>query len=176
MFPYERFLGYNLSSIRANCLQPRAIINYLMNQLNNKNRFFPNLFGRTDTFPWNRLLVSSLIHVDDVHLYYNMLSFYYKGTNLELSMGSLSFFLLCCYSLVASHSLLVLFAYIMGSILLLDPSISGIDSCAVGFSAVIFCLKYVWNQCSDGRSSVMGISVPTKYAAWVELILISVIR
>jgi rhomboid domain-containing protein 1 len=36
-------------------------------------------------------------------------------------------------------------------------------------------LKYVWNHSASNTSNVMGINVPTKYAAWLELIIISVI-
>ena len=49
------------------------------------------------------------------------------------------------------------------------------NSCAVGFSAVLFSLKYVWNQKADSNTHVFGISVPTKYAAWAELVMISVV-
>ena len=49
------------------------------------------------------------------------------------------------------------------------------NSCAVGFSAVLFSLKYVWNRYADSNTNVFGISVPTKYAAWAELVMISLV-
>jgi rhomboid domain-containing protein 1 len=45
----------------------------------------------------------------------------------------------------------------------------------VGFSAVLFALKYVLNATSPGSSVVGGIAVPTRWAAWVELVLISLV-
>ena len=49
------------------------------------------------------------------------------------------------------------------------------NSCAVGFSAVLFSLKYVWNRYADSNTNDFGISVPTKYAAWAELVMISLV-
>lgn len=61
-------LGYNLSNISQNCIHPSKIIQSI---LNNRSILL------------NRLVFSSLIHVDDMHLYYNMLSLLWKGINLE---------------------------------------------------------------------------------------------
>lgn len=48
-------------------------------------------------------------------------------------------------------------------------------SCAVGFSAVLFGLKAVLFTGSPGWSQIMGVSVPTKYAAWAELVAVQLI-
>jgi membrane associated rhomboid family serine protease len=40
---------------------------------------------------WWRLLAAPLLHVDDLHLYYNMASFLVKGAQLEPQMGSRKF-------------------------------------------------------------------------------------
>lgn len=50
---------------------------------------------------------------------------------------------------------------------------SSYHSCAVGFSAVLFSLKYVLNATSAGHTNVGGFNVPTRQAAWAELVLIS---
>ncbi|CAN0261855.1 unnamed protein product [Ectocarpus fasciculatus] len=47
-------------------------------------------------------------------------------------------------------------------------------ACTVGFSGVLFALKYVLSRRSPGVTTVMGFSVHTRYAAWLELVLISV--
>lgn len=88
-------------------------------------------------------------------------------------MGSSSFLTLVIFSLVVSHLLLVGIAYTLfhSGFNRID---SGYSSCAVGFSAVLFALKYVLNHGSPSQSSIMGITLPTKYAAWAELILVSI--
>jgi rhomboid domain-containing protein 1 len=93
--------------------------------------------------------------------------------NLEKEMGSGPFLKLVVYSLLCSHTLLVILAFLLDR-LAFGSNISGFHSCAVGFSAVLFSLKYVWNSQSPGSSTyVGGINVPTRYAAWLELVLIS---
>jgi len=113
----------------------------------------------------HRLFMSAIVHADDWHLYYNMTSFMYKGVNLEMTLGSSAFFGLMCFSWVGS-SVLTYFFYSYS-----NPSV-----CVVGFSAVIFAVKYVWNHYSPGTSSILGMSIPTKAACWAELVLISILN
>ena len=160
LFNAEIF-GYYLSNINQNCIHPEKIIS--------------SLFNRKEML-LNRLILSSVIHVDDMHLYYNMLSLLWKGIQLEGAMGSFDFGVLVAFSLVASHSIMILLAYVLHHYFAGAVFSSGYTSCAVGFSAVLFALKYVLNYNSPSTSNVMGvINVPTKFACWAELVLISVI-
>lgn len=43
---------------------------------------------------------------------------------------------------------------------------------AAGFSGVLFAMKVVLNSRSDDYTNVYGVLVPSRYAAWAELILI----
>lgn len=147
-----------MSNIGENCIQPNKIVLSLANR---------------GELLVNRIILSSLIHVDDIHLYYNMISLVWKGIHLEKRIGSAAYLKLVVYSLLCSHTLLVIMAFSLDQ-LAFSPHISGFHSCAVGFSAVLFSLKYVWNMQSAGTSNVAGMSVPTQYAAWLELVLISV--
>jgi rhomboid domain-containing protein 1 len=54
--------------------------------------------------------------------------------------------------------------------------LSGYYSCAVGFSAVLFAMKYVLYMRSSGVIHLYGFSVNIKVAAWVELVLISLMN
>ena len=102
-----------------------------------------------------------------------MISLAYKGINLESTMGSLRFLFLVLYALIASHIIAVTLAaavYYVGY-----PQLSGYNTCAVGFSAVLFCLKYIWNQTAASSTYIHGVSIPTKYAAWAECFLISLL-
>mmetsp|Transcript_4483 Transcript_4483/g.5885 ORF Transcript_4483/g.5885 Transcript_4483/m.5885 type:complete len:362 (+) Transcript_4483:111-1196(+) len=116
----------------------------------------------------SRLFLSGFLHGSDMHLYYNMASLLWKGVKLEHQLGTQSFLKLCALMLVISHSLVVIVAKLL---LELDYP-SAYKTCAVGFSAVLFGLKYVLNFYSPGMSAIFGMSVPSKYAAWLELILI----
>jgi rhomboid domain-containing protein 1 len=151
-------LGYNLSSINQNCLNPARVV---------------TAFVDGDGLLLNRLFLSALIHADESHLYYNMMSLTWKGINLEIEMGSAAFLQLVVFSLVVSHCLVVVIAYL----LYMYTDFTGTyHTCMVGFSAVLFSLKYVWNQKGSGDSNIMGINFPSKYAAWLELVLISMIH
>jgi rhomboid domain-containing protein 1 len=158
--PYPEMLGFNLSDIRSNCIHPSLMIRSW--------QFY-------QVIEWNRLLLSSLIHADDIHLYYNMLSLSWKGINLERSLGSFRFLQFVIFSLVVAHSLMVFLSFALYNIIGMDEQLSGFNSCAVGFSAVLFSLKYVWNSSCRDYTTVMGIQIPTKYAAWAELVLISIV-
>ncbi|KAI9915541.1 hypothetical protein PsorP6_008267 [Peronosclerospora sorghi] len=140
-----------------------------------------------------RLLASGLIHVDDYHLYHNMISFVWKGYKLEYKLGSMRFLFSICYLLVLCHTLVVLnnskFMYVSCYLPSLafptDFALQGpLHQCSVGFSGVLFALKVsnkfdfldmqlvLLNHNSPAWSSVYGFEVPTKYAAWLELVVI----
>ncbi|XP_068440123.1 rhomboid-related protein 4 [Clinocottus analis] len=121
---------------------------------------------------WRRLLLSPLHHVDDWHLYFNMLSFLWKGSKLEERLGGPWFaYLLSVFSLLTGLVYLVLEA--MLTELTQDQSYS--MTCAVGFSGVLFALKVLSNHYHPGGVSyVMGFPVSNRYVSWVELVLIHI--
>ena len=160
LFPIQLF-SFRLWDVSQNCLFPQKILSLISSQ---------NYFGFL-----NRLILSSIIHVDEQHLYYNMISFLIKGIQLEQLLGSFSFLQLVLYSILASHSIMVLLSAFLTQIPSFE-SHSGFYSCAVGFSAVIFSLKYVLYMRSSGNIHVMYFTVNIKYAAWAELVLISLLN
>ncbi|XP_054454273.1 rhomboid-related protein 4 [Anoplopoma fimbria] len=121
---------------------------------------------------WRRLLLSPLHHADDWHLYFNMLSFLWKGTKLERRLGGPWFlYLLSVFSLLTGVVYLVLEA--MLTEFTQDQSYS--MACAVGFSGVLFALKVLSNHYHPGGVTyVMGFPVSNSYVSWVELVLIHV--
>ncbi|CAB1104864.1 unnamed protein product [Ectocarpus sp. CCAP 1310/34] len=142
--------------IRNVCLLPASIL---------------DTYERTGELEIRRLLVSPFVHGDDMHLYYNMASFLLKGVSLELTMGTQAFAGLLSFSLLASQTLMMLSAWVL---LVVFDVPSPMHACTVGFSGVLFALKYVLSRRSPGVTTVMGYSVHTRYAAWLELVLISV--
>uniref|UniRef100_A0A668RTD8 Rhomboid domain containing 1 n=1 Tax=Oreochromis aureus TaxID=47969 RepID=A0A668RTD8_OREAU len=109
----------------------------------------------------------------DWHLYFNMVSFLWKGRRLEQRLGGPWFlYLLSVFSLLTGLVYLVLEALKLTE-LMQDQSYS--MACAVGFSGVLFALKVLNNHYYPGSVTyVMGLPVSSRYASWVELVLIHI--
>ena len=121
---------------------------------------------------WFRGLASPFLHGDDWHLYYNMASLLWKGVQIEPHMGPLSFGIMVAFLTVVSQALYIA----VGWLALTGAGYSGIwSSCAVGFSGVLFGLKAILNAHSPTETVVWGWRLPTKYAAWAELLLIQMV-
>ncbi|XP_066476811.1 rhomboid-related protein 4 [Tiliqua scincoides] len=123
---------------------------------------------------WHRLYLSPFHHVDDWHLYFNMVSLLWKGMKLERRLGSVSF-----------GCIIMLFSVLVGVVyMILEFTLAGVldnpmykQSCAVGFSGVLFALKVLNNHYHPGgTSNVMGIHVSNKYACWLELVAIHLLN
>lgn len=131
------------------------------------------VFDRGD---YLRLLLAPLYHGDDMHLYYNMASFLYKGQLLERLFGS-PYFLILLSILTFSSSLMLVILGQLAAGLFDNPEY--LFTCAVGFSAVIFALKVITTHYTPGHGSsyLFGLPLPisTKYLVWVELFVIQMI-
>ncbi|CAI5490839.1 unnamed protein product [Closterium sp. Naga37s-1] len=122
---------------------------------------------------WRRLLLSVLFHADDAHLIFNMVSLLWKGVHLERRLGSPRFAALVAAFALLSQSLHVAAARLLSDVLAVHTPFY--RECSVGFSGVLFALKTVMNADSPAYSSVYGFVLPTKYAAWAELLLIQLL-
>ncbi|XP_002966977.2 rhomboid-like protein 14, mitochondrial [Selaginella moellendorffii] len=120
-------------------------------------------------FDVKRLLLSAFYHVDEAHLFYNMISLLWKGVQLEGRMGSPKFASMVALLLGMSHGLMVLLGTLVST---LTDSPAPYTSCAVGFSALLFALKVVLNHNSPANAIVYGFVVPARFAAWAELVLV----
>lgn len=108
--------------------------------------------------------------MDDAHLVYNMVSLLWKGVQLEHNMGSARFAGMVTVLLGMSHGLVVLSAKLLA--VYGDNPVPMYSECAVGFSAVLFAMKMVLNWNSPDYTNVYGMLIPSRYAAWAELLLI----
>lgn len=119
---------------------------------------------------YERLVLSAFEHGDDIHLYYNMLSFLAKGRTLELHFGSPYFaYLLGVFTVLTSVT------YVGIEVLLTEilDDRQYYKSCAIGFSGVIFALKVLTTAYWEtGYRRYFGIRVSGKYAVWLELVAI----
>jgi rhomboid domain-containing protein 1 len=83
---------------------------------------------------WQRLFLGALWHLDDWHLYYNMISFLWKGRTLERRMGSGRFLLL----LIVFTGLVSVVTVGLGFVLAeLTDDLSYLSQCAAGFSGIL---------------------------------------
>ncbi|DBA73261.1 hypothetical protein WJX77_008868 [Trebouxia sp. C0004] len=122
----------------------------------------------------SRILWSAFLHADETHIFYNMSSLLWKGSQLEPQLGSSKFLLVVFELLVSSHVIMVMLAR---ACVTFAPSFASqyYSTCAVGFSAVLFAMKVVLNSNSPDWTSVAGISLPTKYVTWAELLYIQLL-
>ncbi|GAQ86345.1 hypothetical protein KFL_002830220 [Klebsormidium nitens] len=119
---------------------------------------------------WKRLLLSAFMHADEAHLTYNMVSFLWKGVQLEGALGSAQFAKLIALLTLLSQGCTLLVAKLIADQLgIREPFY---HQCAVGFSGVIFALKVVLTWHSPTSSTIAGFIIPTRYAAWAELVAI----
>ncbi|CAD7697311.1 unnamed protein product [Ostreobium quekettii] len=129
----------------------------------------------------HRLLASALLHVDDLHLYYNMVSLLWKGRMLEPVFGPGHFLALCCALMLATSIIHVYMVQIAWAALAGAPLARHFDpsACAVGISGLLFALKVLAgdrriNPSASEWSSApyLGFRVPTRHLAWAELLII----
>uniref|UniRef100_A0A1B6ELJ7 Peptidase S54 rhomboid domain-containing protein n=1 Tax=Cuerna arida TaxID=1464854 RepID=A0A1B6ELJ7_9HEMI len=122
------------------------------------------------TKDYRRFILSTFEHGDDMHLYYNMISFIIKGRTLENRYGSSNFAVLLAFLVVITNGFYIALAK-FGSEFLEDYSM--MRSCAIGFSGVLFALKVITTaETAPGTAYIMGLPMPSKYAAWAELLII----
>uniref|UniRef100_A0A2P2N0X8 Uncharacterized protein At3g17611 n=1 Tax=Rhizophora mucronata TaxID=61149 RepID=A0A2P2N0X8_RHIMU len=117
-----------------------------------------------------RFFLSPFYHVGEPHLVYNMMSLLWKGVQLETSMGSVEFACTVAELLAMSQGITLLLAKSL--LLFFDYGKPFYFEYAVGFSGVLFALKVILNSQSENYTNLHGLVVPTRHAAWAELILI----
>ncbi|KAL3646059.1 Rhomboid-like protein 14, mitochondrial [Castilleja foliolosa] len=116
-----------------------------------------------------RFILSAFYHIGEPHLVYNMLSLLWKGIQLENAMGSLEYASMVASLLGMSQGITLLLAK---SLMFFDYERAYYNEYSVGFSAVLFAMKVILYSQSDNYTYVHGLAVPSRYAAWAELILV----
>uniref|UniRef100_A0A131YR13 Peptidase, S54 (Rhomboid) family protein n=1 Tax=Rhipicephalus appendiculatus TaxID=34631 RepID=A0A131YR13_RHIAP len=123
---------------------------------------------------WLRIFYGAIEHGDSLHLYYNMVSFIWKGMLLEPVLGGAQFAYIIVLFTALCGTVLVGLNYLLGT--LVDSAFY--YQCAVGFSGVIFALKVLNNYYFPGRSRrILGIDInlPAGQVVWLELVLIQLV-
>ena len=124
-----------------------------------------------------RWVASQFLHADALHLYYNMTSLLWKGTELERRLGP------------RGLARLVAFALLVGPLIHISSSATIVRlgytrpfrvTC-VGFSGVLFAMKAAANHIAGpGRRVTFpllggGFSLDARLGTWVELLLIQLL-
>lgn len=119
---------------------------------------------------WRSFFVSNFEHGSDMHLYYNMISLILKGYYLEPMYGTMNFAVLLA---ILSLGCSAMYASLGYGLMQVTGDFGYYTQCAIGFSAVLFALKViVVCEEHDRIQNVQGFRVPSKFAVWLELILI----
>ncbi|KAI9915545.1 hypothetical protein PsorP6_008263 [Peronosclerospora sorghi] len=109
------------------------------------------------------LFIAPFIHQDDLHLYQSLLSFLWKGYKLETRLGSIGFMVLLIYIITLSQALILLGAYLISG--------GALQECFTGFSGVLTAMKPILTVHSPTFTQLYNFELPTKYAAWLEMVL-----
>ena len=121
-----------------------------------------------------RLVGSALLHADPAHLYYNMAALLWKGTTLEAAMGTPRFATLVVYGVLASGVLAVALGRAA------ELAQVGTLPCTIGFSGVLYAMSVVMARSADARGVVrvgaLGVTLPERYALWLDMALASLIN
>lgn len=123
---------------------------------------------------WLRIFYGAIEHGDSLHLYYNMVSFIWKGMLLEPVLGSAQFAYVIVLFTALCGSVLLGLNYLLGTFV----NTAFYYQCAVGFSGVIFALKVLNNCYFPGRSRRLfgvDINLPAGQVVWLELVLIQLV-
>uniref|UniRef100_A0A0R3RRX7 Rhomboid domain-containing protein n=1 Tax=Elaeophora elaphi TaxID=1147741 RepID=A0A0R3RRX7_9BILA len=125
---------------------------------------------------WLRMLASTIMHVDDMHLYFNMISFLWKGRRLEPLLGSRRFLLLLATFALATSSTMVGLSYLADEVFSFNDG-DYMNQCAIGFSGVIFALKVLHTTYFPYSDyNLFGwLPVPSQFACWAELFLLQML-
>ncbi len=142
----------DLSSV---CLMPVAILFEL------RRRRLLNVAIRT--------LGSPFFHAGDLHLVYNMGVLFMRGSAMEQSEGSRLYAIMLLQVLILSQ-ILIIFASVFLANLADMEELN--HACIVGFSGVLFALKYIQSHRSpDHMEHIMSFRIRSRYVVWAELLI-----
>ncbi|RWS13667.1 hypothetical protein B4U79_05973 [Dinothrombium tinctorium] len=117
------------------------------------------------------LIYAHFSHFDEWHLWYNIISFVWKGIYIESQFGSLKFLLAILLFIPSVGLTFVTLSYLLARITMDDHFLI---SKLVGFSGVIMALKVLsteyWH--AEPYHSLLGIPLITKYLVWIELVFL----
>ncbi len=146
----------NLSSV---CLIPAAILFDIR-----RGRLL-NVAART--------LGSPFFHASDLHLVYNMGALFMRGSTMEQGEGSRLYAIMVVQVLILSQVLIIFASVVLAKLADMEELN---HACIVGFSGVLFALKYIQSQRNlDQMQHIMSFRIPSRYVVWAELLIIRLV-
>ena len=149
---FQMILHYNFKILPSGALIPFYVIEYK---------------------EYYRLISSIFLHADQIHLYFNIISLITRGNSLEKIIGINHYAKIIIYLGLLSNIIYVLFTYILKIMNYQNLYYTPV----VGFSAVLFGIKYIYdNNFLPEYQVIFGQTIMTKYVIYVELLLVSIIH
>ena len=118
-----------------------------------------------------RLLTNHIFHVDELHLYFNMIALMFRGTQFENTYGRKTFLTTIFFLASGSSLLYVCISHIS---LLLEFNALFYKP-VIGFSAILFGLKTIMDRQLDYQQ-IFGYVLPSKYVVFLELALVTLLQ
>jgi len=120
---------------------------------------------------YGQLIISNISHSTLFHLLINMLSFYNFGKYFEQRLGSKRFSFLLLYFGLASKIIQVFISF-------MQHYLCGYNyfyySGSLGFSCIVFSLRYLYYFERNQQRLLYGFLVKSKYIIWIELLLMTI--
>ncbi|XP_067141394.1 rhomboid-related protein 4-like [Centruroides vittatus] len=117
----------------------------------------------------SRLFLASFEHLDESHIFFNMLLFTVYGRAIEGRIGSAKFFCCLLILIITSNAILTVLLSIMDTV---DRDYA--KQCIVGASGVIFSLKVLANRYWP-FISILSVKIDTFWCMWTEILFVHVI-
>ncbi len=116
-----------------------------------------------------RTLSSPFFHSSDLHLAYNMCVFFLRGSAMERREGSRLYALMLLQVLVLSQILIIFATMFLENL----TDVRGFNhACIVGFSGVLFALKYIQSHRSPNHMEhILSFQIRSRYVVWAELLI-----
>eukprot|EP00808_Paulinella_micropora_P014374 g59552.t1 len=118
-----------------------------------------------------RLVVSTFVHADVLHIAMNMFAFVSLGCRVELALGSFNYLGMLWIIMGFGNIMYVVAGWFINELLAVTQPMS----CAVGYSGVIFGILMVESSLSQGQRSFLGFTLPGWAYPWMLLIILSLL-
>ena len=129
---------------------------------NKYNVFSPKLI--VDNQEVMRLIIPNICHVDSLHLFLNMISLHRMGHNMETLFKKKYIYIICLLGVLSS--LIHVLYSLLGVYLYDDNSIY--NSYSMGFSSIIFGLRYIYLTRLNTTVSIFGFDMHSSYVTFVS--------
>lgn len=120
-----------------------------------------------------RVISSIFLHVDQIHLYFNMISLISRGNSIEQIRGIIYYMKLIVGLAISSNLIYISIVYCLHL-----ADISNLYYIPVaGFSGVLFGLKMIYDlDFAPEYQVIFGQRIMTKYIVYIELLVVSILH